>query len=246
MRSSTGNRPPGSEEAYVFAPPPRPSLPVLGDPGRFPVRRIYCVGRNYAEHTREMGGDPEREPPFFFSKPPDAVVPGGGRVPYPPATSDLQPEVELVVALGSGGGGVPPDRALELVWGYGVGLDLTRRDLQRDAKAAGRPWDMSKGFDASAPCSALSPVAEVGHPERGAIRLSVNGEVRQESDLARQIRGVPETVAHLSGLVTLAPGDLIFTGTPAGVAPVGPGDRLEAEIEGLDRLRVRIVEGPPK
>lgn len=243
MTSATGNRRPAPDAPYAVEPPPRPSLPVRGGPTRFPVRRIYCVGRNYAEHTREMGGDPDREPPFFFTKPPDAVVPGGGAVPYPPSTTDLQPEVELAVALGAGGAGLSPDRALEHVWGYGVALDMTRRDLQREAKAARRPWDMSKGFDASAPCSALSPAREVGHPAAGTIRLAVNGELRQESDLALQIWSVPETLAHLSRLVTLAPGDLVLTGTPAGVAPVGPGDRLEARIERLGRLEVTIVEG---
>lgn len=216
-----------------------PTLPVSGG-ALFPVRRIYCVGRNYAAHAREMGADPTREPPFFFMKPADAVIADAAVVPYPPATKNLHHEVELVVALGSGGKDVPVERALDVVFGYAVGLDMTRRDLQNEAKAAGKPWDMSKGFDHSAPCSALRRVAEIGHPAKGAVSLAVNGRMRQKGDLADLIWSVPETVAYLSTLVELAPGDLIFTGTPEGVGAVVPGDRLEAAIEGVGTLNVTI------
>ena len=216
-----------------------PTLPVSGG-APFPVRRIYCVGRNYAAHAREMGADPTREPPFFFMKPADAVIADAAVVPYPPATKNLHHEVELVVALGSGGRDVPVERALDLVFGYAVGLDMTRRDLQNEAKAAGKPWDMGKGFDHSAPCSALRRSAEIGHPAKGAVSLAVNGLMRQKGDLADLIWSVPETVAYLSTLVELAPGDLIFTGTPEGVGAVVPGDRLEAAIEGVGTLNVTI------
>jgi fumarylpyruvate hydrolase len=226
---------------YVIPAPPVVVLPVEGDARRFPVRRVYCVGRNYAAHAREMGHDPEREPPFFFTKPADALVPRGGRVPYPPATADLHHEVELVVALGKGGADIAAAQALDHVFGYAVGIDLTRRDLQAEAKELRRPWDMAKAFDRSAPISALRPTARFGHPERNPIRLAVNGDVRQESTLGHHIWSVAETIAHLSGLVELAPGDLIFMGTPEGVAAVGRGDRLEASIEGVGELRVTIA-----
>jgi fumarylpyruvate hydrolase len=226
---------------YVIPAPPVTTLPVDGDVRGFPVRRVYCVGRNYAAHAREMGHDPEREPPFFFTKPADAVVPGGGTIPYPPATRDLHHEVELVVALGRGGANIPAAEALGHVFGYGVGIDLTRRDLQAEAKELRRPWDMGKAFDRSAPASALRPAARIGHPERNPIRLVVNGAVRQESTLAHHIWSVAETIAYLSGLVELAPGDLIFMGTPEGVAAVERGDRLEASIEGVGELEVTIA-----
>jgi fumarylpyruvate hydrolase len=226
---------------YVIPAPPIVTLPVAGDARAFPVRRVYCVGRNYAAHAREMGHDPDREPPFFFTKPADALVPGGGTVPYPPATADLHHEVELVVALGKGGANIAAAQALEHVFGYAVGIDLTRRDLQGEAKELRRPWDMAKAFDRSAPVSALRPAARIGHPECNPIRLAVNGEVRQESTLAHHIWSVAETIAHLSGLVELAPGDLIFMGTPEGVAAVGRGDVLEASIEGVGELRVTIA-----
>jgi fumarylpyruvate hydrolase len=225
---------------YVIPAPPVVTLPVDGDERRFPVRRIFCVGRNYAAHAREMGHDPDREPPFFFTKPADALVPDGATIPYPPATRDLHHEVELVVALGKGGADIPAAQALEHVFGYAVGIDLTRRDLQAEAKELRRPWDMAKAFDRSAPCSALRP-AQIGHPERNPIRLLVNGEARQRSDLAHHIWSVAETIAYLSGLVELAPGDLIFMGTPEGVAAVGRGDVLEALIEGVGELRVTIA-----
>jgi len=225
---------------YVVAPPAIPILPVVGLEGVFPIRRVFCVGRNYAAHAREMGSDPDREPPFFFMKPADAVVPSGAVVPYPPATRDLQHEIELVVAIGLGGHDIPAAAALRHVYGYAVGVDLTRRDLQGEAKKTGRPWDMGKGFDASAPCSAVAPAARIGHPASGAIWLKVNGRMRQSGDLAMQIWSVPETVSILSGLVGLAPGDLIFTGTPEGVAAVVAGDRLEGHVDGVGDLTVTI------
>ncbi len=227
-----------SDNDFVF-PPAIAALPVAGG-GRFPVRRIWCVGQNYAAHTREMGGAPEREEPFFFAKPADAAV-HAEAVPYPPATADLHHEVELVVALGGAGRDVAPAAALDLVYGYAVGVDLTRRDLQAAAKKAGRPWAMAKGFDAAAPCSAIVPVQRCGHPAAGRIALAVNGTPRQQADLADMIWPVPEILAHLSRLVALAPGDLVFTGTPAGVGALAPGDRVEAEIAGVARLAVRVA-----
>ena len=226
---------------YVIPVPPVVALPIDGDERRFPVRRIYCVGRNYAAHAREMGHDPDREPPFFFTKPADALVVGGGTIPYPPATKDLHHEVELVVALGKGGVDIAEAQALDHVFGYAVGIDLTRRDLQAEAKELRRPWDMAKAFDRSAPCSAVRPAAQIGHPERNPIRLLVNGRMRQESTLAHHIWSVAETVAYLSGLVELAPGDLVFMGTPEGVAAVRRGDVLEASVEGVGELRVTIA-----
>lgn len=225
---------------YVIPPPPEVSIPVLG--GKlFPVRRIFCVGRNYAAHAREMGMNPDREPPFFFTKPADALVTTGANTAYPPATGNLHHEVELVVAIGLGGAGIFADRALAHVFGYAVGIDLTRRDLQEVAKAERRPWDMSKGFDASAPIGEIAPVSVAGHPASGRIALSVNYDLRQTGDLADQIWPVPEMIEALSCLVTLAPGDLIFTGTPDGVGPLIRGDYLEGEIAGVGVVRTRIV-----
>ncbi len=218
-----------------------PSLPVSGSADRFPVRRIYCVGRNYAAHAREMGADPDREPPFFFTKPADALVQDGEPMPYPPQTAELHHEIELVVAIGHGGRTIPEAAALDHVFGYGVGLDMTRRDLQQAAKAKGRPWDMAKGFDRSAPIGSLAPAATSGHPDTAAIRLRVNGAVRQEGDIADMIWSVPETIAHLSGLVDLAPGDLIMTGTPEGVAGVLPGDLMEGEVAGVGTIRTPVA-----
>ncbi len=203
------------------------------------MRRIFCVGRNYAEHAREMGHDPNAEPPFFFTKPADAVVDSGATIAYPPATADLQHEAELVVALGAGGANMPEARALTLVWGYAAGNDLTRRDLQAAAKAARRPWDMSKGFDNSAVVGALRP-ASAGAPT-GRIRCRVDGALRQEADLAEMIWSVPAIIACLSGLVTLAPGDLIFTGTPAGVGPIARGQTCTVEINGLAPATVHLT-----
>lgn len=225
---------------YAIPPPAVVSLPVInGKP--FPVRRIYCVGRNYAEHAREMGSDPEREPPFFFTKPADAIVAGGGVMPYPPATADLHHEVEMVVALRSGGRDIAVDRAEACIFGYAVGLDMTRRDLQAAAKKKGQPWDMAKGFDHAAPCSALTPLVASGPMQRGHIELRVNGNLRQSGDLAEMIWPVGDIIAHLSRLVELRAGDLIYTGTPAGVGPVVVGDRLEAVIAGLESLVVTIA-----
>ncbi|MCC2971829.1 fumarylacetoacetate hydrolase family protein [Massilia sp. IC2-476] len=227
--------------SYVITAPAQPSLAVAGSSERFPIRRVFCVGRNYGAHAREMGSDPNREPPFFFTKPADAVVPASGAVPYPPATQDLHHEVELVVALGAGGANVDPADALALVWGYGVGLDLTRRDLQAVAKDAGRPWDMAKGFDASAPCSPLIPAATLGHPQDARIWLEVNGALRQEGNLNEMIWSIPEVISYLSGLVTLAPGDLIYTGTPAGVAALRPGDQLRGGVDGVTEFALSIA-----
>ena len=224
----------------VIPPWPLPSVPVAGSEARFPVRRIYCVGRNYAEHAREMGGNPEREPPFFFMKPAEAIL-VGERMDYPPRTADLQHEVELVVALARGGRDIPAETALDRVFGYAVGLDMTRRDVQAELKAKGRSWEMGKAFDQSAPISPIVPAARIGHPCRGAITLKVKSRSRQHGDLADMIWPVAEIIANLSGYVALLPGDLIFTGTPAGVGPVERGDRLEGEIEGVGRLELTIA-----
>jgi fumarylpyruvate hydrolase len=225
---------------FVIEAPPQVTVPVIGG-AAFPVRRIFCVGRNYAAHAREMGSDPNGEPPFFFTKPADAVVPAAQDTPYPTATGNLHHEMELVVAIGKAGAAVASAAALDLVFGYAAGLDLTRRDLQDEAKATRRPWDMSKGFDASAPIGDIVPASEAGHPSEGAITLKVNGEIRQNGDLADQIWPVPEIIAALSKLVRLAPGDLIFTGTPDGVGPLQRGDLLEGEIAGVGFVRTRIV-----
>ncbi|MEH3086816.1 MAG: fumarylacetoacetate hydrolase family protein [Xylophilus ampelinus] len=226
--------------SYVIPPAAQASLAVDGQAERFPVRRVFCVGRNYADHAREMGNDPDREPPFFFAKPADAVVPAEGTVPYPPLTGDLHHEIELVVAIGAGGAAIDAAGALDHVWGYGVGVDLTRRDLQAVAKKMSRPWDAAKGFDASGPATPLVPAARVGHPASGRIWLSVNGEVRQQGDLAEQIWAVPDIIAHLSRAVRLEPGDLIFTGTPAGVGALQPGDRVEGGVDGIGRFAFTV------
>jgi fumarylpyruvate hydrolase len=227
-------------DAYVVAPPPQIAVPVEGG-GMFPVRRVYCVGRNYAAHAREMGGDPNREPPFFFSKPADALVTGGADTPYPPGTESLHHEIELVLAIGQGGENIAPEAALAHIFGYAVGLDLTRRDMQERAKAARQPWDMSKGFDGSGPVGTIFPASVVGHPSTGHISLQVNGQARQSGDLDDMIWPVPEIVAALSRLVRLAPGDLIFTGTPDGVGPLARGDVLRGEVKGVGTVETRIV-----
>jgi fumarylpyruvate hydrolase len=229
---------------FVISPPTVPSLAIAGSPERFPLRRVFCVGRNYAAHAREMGKDPNREPPFFFMKPADAVVPAAGTLPYPRATDDLHHEMEMVVALGAGGADVAPEDALALVWGYGAGIDLTKRDLQAVAKELSRPWDLSKGFDASAPCSELHPVSEVGHPSDKRIWLEVNGEIRQEGNLDEMIWGVADTISYLSRFVELAPGDLIFTGTPAGVAALKPGDRVRGGVDGVAGFELTVGPKP--
>lgn len=218
---------------YVLPASPVPSIAVVGSEDRFPVRRILCVGRNYADHALEMGGDPDREPPFFFSKPADSVVPAAGTVPYPPATARLEHEVELVVAIGDAGAGIPRERALDHVWGYAAGVDLTRRDLQQTAKELRRPWDAAKGFDASAPLTPLRRAADVPDPGRGRIWLSVNGEPRQSGDLAEMIWPVADVVAFASQLWELRAGDLIFTGTPSGVGRIDRGDAVAGGIEGV-------------
>lgn len=224
---------------FAFPPPAIPSVAIAGSTQRFPVHRIYCVGRNYAEHVREMGGDTAREAPVFFTKPADAVMANDTAIPYPPRTSNLHHEIELVIAIGRGGRDIHKDRALEHVFGYAVGNDLTRRDLQAASKQKGLPWDTSKGFDCSAPVSAIRPASQ-GHLSQGRIWLTVNGQKRQESDLAEMIWTVPEMLAELSTLFELKPGDLVFTGTPAGVGALKPGDRIEGGIDGLEVLRNTI------
>ena len=223
---------------YAIEFPGVTTLPVAESNQLFPVGRIYCVGRNYAEHAREMGHDPDREPPFFFMKPADAIVPNGVTIPYPQKTKDLHHEIEMIVAIGKGGANIPVEKALDHVFGYGVGLDMTRRDLQGEAKKMGRPWEMGKAFDNSAPCTALKTVAMVGHPAKGAIWLKVNGEVKQKGDLAEMIWNVPETISYLSHLITLRPGDIIMSGTPAGVGPCKAGDKLEGHVDGVGDLAV--------
>ena len=226
--------------SYVVAPPPVAAIPVKGSDAMFPVRRIFCVGRNYAEHAIEMGSDPTREPPFYFTKPADAVLINDADMPYPPATKSLHHEMELVVAIGTGGKSIPVAEALKHVWGYCCGLDMTRRDLQNEAKKTGRPWDIGKGFDNSAPMGALVPAAGID-PSKGKIELTVNGKVVQTSDLSKLIWSVAEVIANLSELVELAPGDLIMTGTPEGVAAVSKGDVLEGFVEGVGEVRTKIV-----
>jgi fumarylpyruvate hydrolase len=227
---------------YAIDFPPPPVLPVAESVKSFPVGRIYCVGRNYAEHAREMGHDPAREPPFFFMKPADAIVQNGATIPFPRMTRDLHHEIEMVVAIGRGGADIPVEKALDHIFGYGVGLDMTRRDLQGEAKKMGRPWEMGKAFDNSAPCTALKPVAMAGHPSKGAIWLKVNGKIVQKGDLSEMIWNVPEMISCLSRLITLRPGDLIMSGTPAGVGPVKPGDKLEGHVDGIGDLTVAYAK----
>ncbi len=226
--------------SYCFTPPPIPQLPVARRDEFFPIHRIYCVARNYADHAKEMGFD-QPEPPFFFHKPADAVVASGATIAYPSATQNLHHEIELVVALGEGGRHIAPQDALDKVFGYAVGLDLTRRDLQQAARQVGKPWDTSKGFDDSAPCSAIHPVADVGHRQEGRIWLAVNDEVRQNGDLNEMIWSVADIIAELSNFYTLQAGDLIFTGTPAGVGAIGRGDEVYGGIEGIDEVRLWIA-----
>jgi fumarylpyruvate hydrolase len=225
---------------YVIDPPKQPTIAVAGADMRFPLRRIFCVGRNYADHVREMGNDPKSEPPLFFTKPADAVVESGATIAYPQNTSNFHHEVELVVAIGRGGAGIEQRHALEHVWGYGVGVDLTRRDRQAEAKQAGAPWDTAKAFDNSAPVGALTPVATSGHPANARIWLKVNAAVKQDANIAEMIWSVAEIVAALSRSWTLAPGDLVFTGTPSGVGPLRAGDRVSCGVEGLSELTFSI------
>lgn len=222
--------------SYVIPPPEQPTLPVTASDQMFPVHRIYCVGRNYADHAREMGHNPDQEAPFFFLKPADVLVGPNEDFPYPSLSKDVHHEVELVVALAKGGSDIPEASALELIYGYAVGIDMTRRDLQNEAKKLGRPWDSGKAFDFSAPCSAIKPVSLTGHPGSGRIQLKIDAEIRQESDLDHMIWKVPQIIARLSALFMLQPGDLIFTGTPAGVGPVNPGEHIQAEIAGVSEL----------
>src|SRR6202047_3920097 len=217
-------------------------IAVAGESKAFPVRRIWCVGRNYLEHIREMGND-ERAPPFFFAKHADMIEPDGATVPYPPLTKDMHHEVELIVALKSGGRNIKLENALDCIWGYGVGIDLTRRDLQIASRDMKRPWEIGKAFDASAPCGPLQPASRIGHPSKGRIALKANGKLRQEGDLAQMIWNVPEVIGKLSEMVALAAGDIIMTGTPSGVAATVAGDKLACEIEGVGSLTVTI--GPP-
>jgi len=229
--------------SFVFAPPPVASLAVANSADRFPIRRVICVGRNYAAHAREMGKDPDREPPFFFMKPADTVLDAKGTVPYPPETSDFQYEIELVVGIGQGGTNVTPAAANGLIWGYGVGIDLTRRDLQLLARDAGRPWEWGKAFDKSAPCGPLYPREQTGVIDHGHIWLTVNGETRQEADISDLIWSVPEIISTISRSMALAAGDLIMTGTPAGVGAIEIGDVVRGGIDGLGTIE--IVIGAP-
>lgn len=226
---------------YVINVPKQASVPVEGTDARFPVHRIYCVGRNYAAHTIEMGGDPDREAPFFFQKNPDNLVLDGADFPYPARSKNVHFEIEMVVALSKGGKDIPIDQAMSHVFGYAVGLDMTRRDLQDECKKAGRPWEIGKAFEHSAPMTAIVPASKIGHPENGAVWLKVNGEVRQQGDLNHMIWKVPEMISYLSGLFELQPGDLIMSGTPSGVGPVVKGDVMEGFIEGVGMLRSKVA-----
>jgi fumarylpyruvate hydrolase len=225
---------------YAFPPVPLPALPIKGSDKLFPIHRIYCVGRNYAEHTREMGHDPNKEPPFFFQKNPDNIV-TDGKFPYPSATKDVHFEIELVVGLKSGGTNIKAADAMRHVFGYAVGIDMTRRDLQAEAKKLQRPWEVGKAFEKSAPCTALVPAQHVENPAKGAIWLEVNGERKQTGDLAQMIWDIPHQIEFLSGLFTLEAGDLVFTGTPAGVGAIKKGDRLVGHVDGVGDLNVTVV-----
>jgi len=225
---------------YVIAPPALPTVAVQGTTEVFPIHRVYCVGRNYAAHAIEMGHDPDREPPFFFQKNPDTIVPNGGVFPYPSRSSDVHFEIEMVVALHSGGKDIPVERALEHVFGYAVGIDMTRRDLQEEAKKMGRPWEVGKAFEYAAPCSEIVPASHIGHPDHGAIWLKVNDQMRQQGDLNQLIWKVPEIIAYLSGLFTLTAGDLIYSGTPAGVGPTVRGDVLHGGVDEVGELTVTV------
>lgn len=226
---------------FVVTPPSLVTVPVKGKQGRFPVHRIYCVGRNYAAHAIEMGGDPNREPPFFFQKNADNLVLGGGDFPYPPKSQNVHFEIEMVIAIGEGGRDIPVERALSHVYGYAVGIDMTRRDLQDECKKASRPWEIAKAFEHSAPMSDIVPASEIGHPDKGAIWLKVNGELKQQGDLNQLIWKGPEMISYLSGLFELKPGDLIMSGTPSGVGPIKRGDVMEGFCEGVGTVRAKVA-----
>ncbi len=226
---------------YIFTPPKQVTLPIRGSDASFPVHRIYCVGRNYAAHAIEMGHDPDKEPPFFFQKNPDNLLPAGRDFPYPPKTEDVHHEIELAVALKSGGEKIPVENALDCVFGYAVALDMTRRDLQGAMKKLGRPWEIGKAFEHSAPCAELIPAGDIGHPADGAIWLKVNDEIRQEGDLNQMIWKVPEMISYLSELFILQAGDIILTGTPSGVGPVERGDSLHGHVDGVGELTVSVT-----
>ena len=230
-----------SATTYLFAPLPTPTLPIAGSDKLFPVHRIYCVGRNFADHAIDMGHDPNREPPFFFQKNPDSLVLSGKDFPYPSQTKDVHHEIELVVALNKGGTNIPIESAMEHVYGYAVGLDMTRRDLQGEAKKMGRPWETGKAFEASAPCTPIVPAETIGHPTAGAIWVKVNGELRQSGDLNQMIWKVPEMISYLSGLFELQAGDLIFAGTPAGVGAVVRGDHIKGAVEGVGEIETTVA-----
>ena len=226
---------------YVISPPTQVSLPVRDSDAAFPVHRIYCVGRNYAAHAVEMGHDPDREPPFFFQKNPDNLLPEGRDFPYPSMTEDVHHEIELAVALKSGGANISIDNALECVFGYGISLDMTRRDLQGQIKKLGRPWEIGKAFEFSAPCTELVPAEQIGHPDSGEIWLKVDGDLRQRGDLNQMIWKVPEMISYLSELFTLQAGDIILTGTPSGVGPVQRGNTMHGHVDGVGDLNVSVV-----
>lgn len=227
-------------DGYVIAPPAQATLSIAGSTEQFPVHRVYCVGRNYAAHAVEMGHDPDKEPPFFFQKNPDNLIADATSFPYPKASNDVHHEVELLVALKSGGDDIPVADALDCVYGYGVSLDMTRRDLQGEMKKLGRPWEIGKAFEMSAPAGPLYPVSQVGHPEEGDIWLKVNDETRQSGDLNQMIWKTAEMISILSTLFTLQPGDVIMTGTPAGVGPVQRGDRMHAHVAGVGDLQLTV------
>jgi fumarylpyruvate hydrolase len=226
--------------SFVITAPARQSIEVEGTQDRFPVRRIYCVGRNYVEHIRETGND-EREPPFFFQKPTDAIVASGGEFPYPPLSGNVHHEIEMVAAIGRGGKDIGEADALDHVYGYAVGIDMTRRDLQGQAKEMRRPWEPGKAFDHAAPCTPIIPAARIGHPHKARIWLAVNGEIRQDADIAHMIWNLKETIAHLSASYELLPGDLIYTGTPAGVGPVVKGDVITGGVDGIGEIDIRVT-----
>lgn len=227
--------------SYVVPPMEIHAIPIVDSCDLFPVHRIFCVGRNYAEHAIEMGMDPHRELPFFFMKPNSAILPRGADFPYPAKSENVHFEIELVVAIGKGGQDIPQSNSHDHIFGYACGLDMTRRDLQSEMKKSGRPWEISKAFDASAPCSEISPASIVGHPASGALSLKVNGDIKQQGDISDMIWNVPEIIEHLSGYFKLQAGDIIFTGTPAGVGPIVPGDVIEGSINGVGSIAINVV-----